>query len=1298
MPAHLNLEREIDLAMRSDQFRFSRRFRALHRGRKAGGPDSVDRLADDVRRSVERRETRRLQAPKVRYELELPILERRQEIADAIAQHPVVIVSGETGSGKSTQLPKICLELGRGVAALIGHTQPRRIAARSIATRLAEELGVSLGSEVGFKTRFADATGPRTYVKLMTDGILLAESLHDRFLDQYDTIILDEAHERSLNIDFLIGYLRQILPRRKDLKLIITSATIDAERFAAHFEFAGQPAPIIEVSGRTYPVETRYRPLEPDDQTGETDLQEAVLDAVKELWEGTRGDILVFMPTERDIHETSRSLRGALARGEIRPQDTEILPLYARLSDRDHARIFQPHGRPRIVIATNVAESSLTVPGIRYVIDPGTARISRYSPRTQTQRLPIEAVSRASADQRAGRCGRTAPGVCIRLYSEDDYPARDRFTMPEIQRTNLAAVILQAKALRLGDIETYPFIDPPKPAAVRAGYKTLFELGALDDAQGLTPLGQKLTRLPVDPRVGRMILAAEAEGSLAEVLILAAVLEGQDPRVRPHEHREAADRAHAQWADADSDFISLLRLWDFYHQIKGKLSRGQLRKACAQNFLSPNRMNEWLELHRQLVRIVGEAGLKPGPRRDDYSAIHRAVLAGLLTNIAQRGETHDYNAAGGRKCFLWPGSGLFQKKPKWIVAAESVETSQRFLRTCGRVDPAWIEPLAEHLVERTYSDPQWERRSGSAIAFERVSLMGLVIVPRRRVSLGPIDPERARELMIETGLVEGEIDLKADFFVHNQRLRAEVESWQKKLRRLDLFLGDPACYAFYDRVLPAEVHDVAGLNRWLRGLTAEEQRRLCLTPDDLLRDEVDAKIDERFPNDLPAGRIQLPLTYEFAPGETDDGVTITVPVEGFAQLDERRLSWLVPGWLEQKVAAMIKSLPKPLRKQLVPAPDVARRVAPALKFGHGSLAEQLAPLLSRLAGEPIPADAFESDKMAPELRMNVRVVDSEGKTLAEGRDLGELRLELGAEEQTADLLAEKDSPWHRDGLTTWDFEMLPEEIEIRRQGIPLRAYPALLDQETAVGLRLVGSPHQAERLSRKGVRRLAWLVLKDSLVRQVEWFPEWKQWRLWATLLGEKDLKGQLALLLADRAMIGDQPLPRTQADFKHRLKLAKQGAAAAVQDVIGVVGPVLKIYHQAQLLIEKLDGTRWQAGVDDVRAQLAALMPERFLTSTPWAWLRHFPRYLQAVCERLERLPSDSARDRQHAAAVAHWWQRCSSRQAGQGGIAGFDPELETLRWMIEEYRVSLFAQRLGTSMPVSEKRLERQWEKLEV
>jgi ATP-dependent helicase HrpA len=1293
------LQAEILEAWRPDQHRLRRQWRSISQAQKAGRPydRNLARLIEGLERSQAVRRTRAARLPRVDFPPELPITARRDQIRSAIERHQVVVVCGETGSGKSTQLPKICLELGRGIDGYIGHTQPRRIAARSVAARIAIELGTPLGHDVGFKIRFTDATQPGTYLKLMTDGILLAESQADRLLSQYDTLIIDEAHERSLNIDFLLGYLKRLLPSRSDLKVIVTSATIDAERFARHFADICGEVPVIEVSGRAWPVEVRYRPPAIGTDSPEPDVQQAVLAAIDEVSRLDRGDVLIFMPTEQDIHATAKALRGRGSPGNSSGQPDEIVPLYARLAGAEQNRIFQPHAGRRIVIATNVAESSLTVPGIRYVIDTGTARISRYSSRQKVQRLPIEPVSRASADQRKGRCGRIGPGVCIRLYSHEDYGAREAYTPPEIQRSNLAAVILQAKSLGFGRIEDFPFMDPPRPESVRDGYRTLFELGAIDERQELTALGRSLARLPVDPRIGRMILASMDEGCLEPILVIASALSVQDPRDRPAGREQAADESHARWADEKSDFLAYLKLWDFYHELKQQLTRSRLRQACQQNFLSFNRMREWLDVHRQLLKITAQSGLASQPRPAGYDAIHRALLVGLLSNVALRSDRHQYTAALGLKAFLWPGSAAFEKRPKWIVAGEMLETNRRYLRTVARISPGWIESLAPHLVQRSHSEPHWDPVAGSAMIFERVTLFGLPVVRRRRTPLAPIDPAHARQLFITHGLVRGGYNRRARFLEHNQQLLAELQELQRRSRRHDYLRSAEARYEFYDARIAADVCDGPGFERWRRQAEQHDRHLLFMRPEHLLAQPAAPVERSQFPDTITIGRMDLPLEYRFAPSTEQDGLTVTVPQELFGQLDPVRMEWLVPGWLEEKVVALLRSLPKSVRTEFVPAPDVAHRVASQLHFGEGSLTTALARELSVLGGQLVRPEMFRPERIPEHLKMRVRVIDSGGRTVMAGRDLRQLRARLMTE-HTLDLSTIEHPLWRREGLTDWEFPDLPEQVEVGRHGIQLLGYPAIVDRGRSVALELCPSFAAAEHESRAGLRRLFMLASDRQLRTQVDWLPNLQQLELYASpILGPDEFRTQLAELIADRAFLGDQSLPRTADDFQARRQQADERIGVAVQDVLQLVRPLLEAFHRARLALEGATNWQWRYAVVDVRGQLEELFPASFLTHTPWHWLQHYPRYLRAIVERFDKLATGGLpRDRQLFEQVGPHWDAYRELARQPRIEQGVDPELERYRWLIEEYRVSLFAQSLGTAESVSDKRLDEQWLKV--
>lgn len=1350
MTSIAELGARVEQALLADRWRLRRALRDAERCQNAGRRcnERLVRLSEELERSIAVRQARRSGVPHVRYDERLPVAARRGEIAHAIRQHQVVIVCGDTGSGKSTQLPKICLELGRGLEGLIGHTQPRRIAARSVAARIAEELGTPLGQQVGFKVRFTDATDPRTYIKLMTDGVLLAESHHDPYLNQYDTLILDEAHERSLNIDFLLGYLKRLLPRRPDLKLIVTSATIDARRFAEHFEPVVGEVPVIMVSGRTYPVEVRYRPPAADHDSEESSLERALIAAIEELLSGRpalaqrprggdlpgapdsddpgrsshdesigpsvpagsvavgEGDILIFMPTEQDIHAAAKTLRGHLL-NRMGPA-IEILPLYARLSTAEQNRIFQPHAGRRIVIATNVAESSLTVPGIAHVIDTGTARISRYAPRSKVQRLPIEPISRASADQRKGRCGRLGPGICIRLYSEDDYLHRDAYTPPEILRSDLAAVVLQAKALKLGELSEFPFLDSPRAEAVHDAYRTLFELGAIDDEQRLTEVGRQLSRLPVDPRIGRMILAGGKENCLHDVLIIAAALEVQDPRERPPEAREAADQVHARTTDEQSDFLSYLKLWKYYHELKAELSRSQLAKACRAEFLSYHRMRQWLDVHRQLVLQCMRAGFDVRPKPSDYQRLHRALLTGLLSSIAVRTGPHEYLVAGGQKALLWPGSAAYARPPKWLLAGEVVETTRRYLRTVARINPGWIEPLAAHLVEREHRDPHWDPGVGAAMGVQRVSLFGLTIVRQRRVRLASVDPAHAREIFIEQGLVRGGYQTRAKFLAVNQQLVADLECWQRKARRHGLLRGEHARYAFYNRRLPGDVCDGQTFERWHREAERRQPGLLYMSPKDLLTEPEAYETDAGFPETLLMKHLRLPLDYCFEPGTEHDGITATVPKEGFHELDVRRLEWLVPGLLEEKVTALIKSLPKATRRNFVPVPDTARRVLGELQFGEGDLLAEVAQRLARMSGESLLADDFRLDQLPDHLRMRIRVVDSTGREVAVGRDLAAVRRQLRAEMQSPpvagtlrvpQLLTESADPkFDRAGLTTWDFDDLPDTIQTGDNGVALTRYPALVDRGESVSLRLVESAETAAYQMRGGVRRLLAFAVRDRVEPHLAWWPGWSKLLADGASLGDAAYwNRELTDAVVDRAFLTDTPAPRSRRQFEQTLAAGREQIGVAVQDILPQVSALVRDYHRTRDALAQIDAPQLAYAVTDIQRQLKELTGPGFLCAPPQT-LESYPRYFRAIAIRIDRLRAGGLSiDRQAFEQIDARWHAYLTLAAQHLADETYEPALVEYRWLLEEFRVSLFAPELGAASPVSALRLDELWAKIE-
>ncbi|BBL70769.1 ATP-dependent helicase [Methylogaea oryzae] len=1339
--------------------------RQLQRLRQQGGADVeavLARLAEKVAVSQRGLQARKSAVPRVRYPEELPVSGKKDEIVAAIKAHQVVIVCGETGSGKTTQLPKICLEAGRGLTGYIGHTQPRRIAARSVAARIAEELGQPLGKAVGYKIRFQDTTSPEAYVKLMTDGILLAETQQDRFLDHYDTLIVDEAHERSLNIDFLLGYLRWVLPKRPDLKVIITSATIDPERFSRHFG----GAPIINVSGRTYPVEMRYRPIagaeleirnplpqgegrvrglkgrgslssltptlsqrergpegEARDQDGgsgeltatgkvlvprlpddgkkkrsvdesdetERDLQQAILDAADELHRERAGDILVFLSGEREIRETAESLR------KHHPPHVEVLPLYSKLAVADQEKIFKPHGRDRIVLATNVAETSLTVPGIRCVIDAGHARISRYSHRSKLQRLPIEKVSQASANQRAGRCGRIGPGICIRLYSEEDYRARPEFTEPEILRTNLAAVILQMRSLGLGDIAAFPFIEPPDERLIRDGVKTLQELGALDEQQNLTAVGRQLAKLPLDPRLGRMLVAAAKYNCLTEVAAIAAALSLQDPRERPMDKTQAADQAHAKFKHEQSDFLGLYNLWVAYHEQKPHLSNSKLRGWCRENFLSYIRMREWEDIHHQINQLVkGELNWRPNQVPAGYAEIHKALLTGLLGNVGLKGEQSEYSGARGLKFQIFPGSFLFKSRPQWIVCAEQVETAKVYARTVAKIEPDWIEEVGGHLVKRTHYDPHWERKPARVAVHERSALYGLIVQAGRKVPYENINPAGAREIFIREALVQQEYDCRAEFFRHNQSLLQSADYLQQKGRRVDLVVDEEWLYRFYDERLPPHVCSGASFDRWRREVEKTDPKLLLLTKDDVTRREDESLDTVNYPDHLDVGDGSVRLEYRFAPGDPEDGVTAIVPLHQLNQLSKEPFDWLVPGLLREKLIALLKSLPKDLRRKLVPVPDTVDRLLPKLAVGEGVLTQSVGALLKFTYGLTVPDGAWDEASLTEHLRMNYRVMDEKGKVLVTSRDLGDLQRRYGAQAgQTFQSLAAKSLSIS--GCTDWQFGDIPIRSDTKTGKTTVPGYAALVDEGDAVGLKSFDTEAEARWRHRCGLSRLIQLALaKDIKYLRKNLAVKPPHELAYAKLAGlpfrqtadNAALRDDLLGLVVQSLYLDDQPDIRSEKVFRdrlerHRGQLIEQANTASVLSA--------GILDGAATLEKTL--AAWPANdpcAQDMREQLRCLVYAGFVRTTSLARLKEYPRYLKALQHRLDKLRQDPGRDRRQLDLLKPYWARYWD-YAKQPLAAA--PEDDAFRWLLEEFRVSLFAQHLKTPVPVSAKRLDEMW-----
>jgi ATP-dependent helicase HrpA len=1245
---------------------------------------------------------RQARLPKPEFQSDLPVNERRAEIAELIAKNQVVIVCGETGSGKTTQLPKICIELGRGARGLIGHTQPRRLAARSVATRLAQELKTQVGAGVGVKIRFQDRSTAESWVKLMTDGILLAESQSDPYLNAYDTIIIDEAHERSLNIDFLLGYLKQLLPKRPDLKVIITSATIDAERFSQHFS----GAPVIEVSGRLYPVDIRYRPVaDIEKEDDERDLYDAITDAVDELARLGPGDTLVFLPGEREIREAAEALR------KRHPPHTEILPLFSRLSAADQDRIFKPSGARRIVLATNVAETSLTVPGIRYVVDTGLARVKRYSYRNKVEQLQIERISQAAARQRAGRCGRVAAGVCIRLYDELDFNARPPFTDPEILRSSLAGVILRMKSLRLTDVESFPFIEPPPAKAIADGYALLQELGAVDDANALTPIGQSLARLPLDPRIGRMLVAARDLGCLKEVMIIAAGLSAQDPRERPQDRQQAADEKHKLFADEKSEFLSWLKLWSWYNNaIEHKKSNKQLIDNCHAHFLSYLRLREWREVHGQLHAMVAELGAKDGGWKESdipgsFEAIHQALLSGLLGNFGCKSdESGYYLGARGIRYLIHPSSPLQKKAGKWIIAAEITETTRLFGRCIARVEPDWLEKVGAHLIKRSYFDPHWEKKAMRVAAWERTTLYGVVINPKRRIHYGPLAPSEAREIFIRQGLVGEEIDeafaKRWPFFQHNQKLIREIEHLEHKQRRQDVLVDDELIFAFYDHLIPEGIHNGAAFEHWRKEAERDNARLLYLSKDDLMRHSAAGVTTEAFPHHLKVGGVDYPLAYHFEPGSPRDGVTLSLPLAQLNQIPAPRMEWLVPGLLKEKLVQLIKTLPQKIRAKLVPVPEFVEEFMSTVtgderKMNQGIIPPLIEHILEarglNARGWAVTADAFRPDALPLHFSMNYKLLDEHGRQLDMGRSLVQLRADWGkeAKQEFAEL---HETPSEYTQLTDWTFGELPELMEVPVAGQIVLGYPALTDEGETVSLKVFDAAEEAAKAHRAGLLRLFMLQFRE----QVKYFdknvPGLTQMGMQYMALGSNDdLKRQIIDLTFERACL-TEPLPTTPAAFKSRCGDSKARLGLVMQEVCRMVGAVLTEW---QAVNKKLPAFKAHtAAVQDIEAQVKRLMGKRFVAETPFDRLQHYPRYFKGIQVRLDKLKANPTRDAQLLAEYTPLWTNYERRALQLAKLSSPDPQVEQFRWLLEELRISLFAQELRTPTPVSVKRLQKQWE----
>ncbi|WP_201023511.1 ATP-dependent RNA helicase HrpA [Pseudoalteromonas sp. 10-33] len=1278
---------ELKTCLKKDQFIFKKR---LHGVKKivdeTKQANALEKIAADITRSQQSKEKRLANLPQVTYPEQLPVSQKKQAIKDAIANNQVVIIAGETGSGKTTQIPKMCLELGRGVDGFIGHTQPRRLAARTVANRIADEMKCELGQQVGFKIRFSDQVSNNTYIKLMTDGILLAEIQQDRFLNQYDTIIIDEAHERSLNIDFILGYLKNLLPKRPDLKIIITSATIDPERFSKHFN----DAPIIEVSGRTFPVDVRYNPIsdiKKDDMEAEGDQLQGIFDAVDELCAEGPGDILIFLNGEREIRDTA----DALSKRNLK--HTDVLPLYSRLSNTEQNRIFAPHSRRHIILSTNVAETSLTVPGIRYVIDPGTARISRYSYRTKVQRLPIEPISQASANQRMGRCGRVEAGICIRLYSEDDFLSRPEFTDPEILRTNLASVILQMLALGLGDMAQFPFVQAPDSRNISDGLTLLEELQAVksakrDNKTALTQSGRELSRLPVDPRLAKMVLTAHKLGALREVIIIVAALSIQDPRERPQEKRAAANEKHGRFDDPDSDFIAFLNLWNYLEEQQSELTNSQFRKLCQKDFLAYMRLREWQDIVYQISTVCNEMGMKATSDAADGEAVHKALLSGMLSHIGFKDEKQAYKGARNSQFHIFPGSGLFKKAPKWIMSAELVETSKLYARTNAKIDINWVEPLAQHLVKRSYSEPHWEKKPGAVIAFEQQTLYGLLVVNKRRCVYSNIDPKVSRELFVRTALVEQELGLNERFLQFNRELIEDIQVLENKSRRRDILVDEQTLFEFYDKKIPKEINNRAAFLKWYKTQKQQNKHYLHMTRDELMRHGANSITEFDYPDTWQQDNLILPLTYHFDPGQAVDGVAVQIPVALLNQVQETGFDWHIPAFRHELISGLIKSLPKSLRRNFVPAPNYADAVLAAVEPMQGTLLDALTTRLLRMTGVRVDPEAWDLTSLAPHLRLQFEVRDEHNKLLARGLDLTKLKAELQGE-VTETLSKVADDGIEKADLTQWNFGELPKSY-VKKQGqYEIKAYPALVDKKSSAAVELFDNEIKAQAAHQQGLRRLVLLNVPSPIKYLQQNLPNKAKLGLYFNPFGKiADLINDCIAAGVDSLLLKYGDI-RTSAEFENVKEEIRGELGDAVVDIAIHVEQVLSIAHALHKKMKgRVDLTMITAH-GDIKSQLESLIFKGFVSQHGATKLTDLIRYLKAIQKRLEKLPVDPNRDRLcvlELDKVATEYKKLTNKIPKGMPIPS---DIEAIFWMQQEFRVSLFAQTLGTPYPISSKRI---------
>ena len=1274
------IKKSIKQIMLKDQFSAKRKVQSIQSQLNASKPvdQALVNLQKLVDRSAKQFQARLQNKPNTSYPEDLPVSQKRDAIINAIKQNQVIVICGETGSGKTTQLPKMCIDAGLGIRGMIGHTQPRRLAARSVANRIAEELKTETGNAVGYKVRFNDVLSDKSLIKLMTDGILLSEIHHDAFLNNYDCIIVDEAHERSLNIDFLLGYLKRLIIKRHDLKIIITSATIDPQRFSKHFN----NAPIIEVSGRTYPVDIEYRDTETED--GETkDLQRSIADCVDEISHYDRGDILVFLSGERDIRETADYL------SKQNLQHTEILPLLARLSAAEQNKIFKGSSKRRIILSTNVAETSLTVPGIKYVIDTGLARISRYSWRSKIQRLPIEKISQASANQRKGRCGRVSAGVCYRLYSEDDFNLRKEFTEPEIQRTNLAAVILQMEHMQLGHVEDFPFVEPPDSRLITDGYKLLHELGAINEHNKISNIGKQLARLPIDPKLGRILIESVNENCLNETLIIVSALAVQDPRERPLNKQQAADEAHKKFIDKQSDFISWLNIWTQFHTAKNELSGNKLRKWCKDNFVSWLRMREWIDTHRQIKRMLVELKLKFNSNSADYSQIHRALITGFLSQLGFKEEGHEYQGCRQRRFHIFPGSSLFNRGPKWVVASDIVETQKVYARHLAKIEPQWVADKASHLIKHSYAEAHWEKKSAQVSAIQKSTLFGLLINPGTKVNYGPVNPKESREIFIRSALIQGDFDCKHEFYLKNRSLIDEIENLEAKSRRQDILVDDNDLYEFYDQLLPEHIYSGPQLNKWVKNNNSD---KLILKIDDLMKKNADHVSDDLFPNSILINNIQFPLEYHFDPSDHCDGITLITPVAGLASLNSTICDWLVPGLLLEKMTELIRSLPKQLRKNFVPAPNFAEICFDALSPGNTSLTSSMSLHLKKITGTEIPYDAWQESKLADYLHFNYRVISSDGNTLKQSRDINQLQQEFSSFTDSSEVKPQTNNI-EKDNVTSSDLDKLSDDIEINNNGIIIKAYPVLVAHKKQINIRVINSAKEAKKKHFEGLRQLFINALPQP-VKHIKTSLS-KQQNLCAKYLpigNCEQLRLQITYRIIDELFT--RHLPRTEQEFIQILDNRKN-IDDLLSQVIQQLMEILNIYHQLKKRL-KNPPINWLDALTDIQGQLNNLLHCDFVLQTPQENLKNFTRYLNAIDKRLDKIQANSERDRKARIEISSLWEEYKKRsdtllKSNQNSV-----QLNEYRWLLEEYRISLFAQEIKTLSPISAKRLKKAWNEI--